>query len=184
MNPVRAVQLCRAAALGCGLLAGCSDSDVDRDVSPPPFEIVLGTGEAAFEPFEGEPDLPLSAGVQGGMHVWASFLVYGSVEDRVHMELSTTLVDVPDSTLVMRATVRPRPALDADGASVRSFAGWPAQIDNARCAHGQRVRLDLSVSPVVGAGAGVASAAYAPAIDSRLCVAQVPAQLRATDCDF
>jgi hypothetical protein len=180
MTTRRAAQRSRALVLGCGLLAGCAESPPDPDLLPSPFEIVLGTGEATFEPFEGEPELLLAAGVQGGMHVWASFLVYGPAEDRVHMELSTTLVDVPDSTLVMRADVRLRPGIDAEGADVWSFAGWPAQVIDAQCAHGQRVRLDLAVYPVAGA----VSPAHEPASDSRYCVAQVPAQLRATDCGF
>jgi hypothetical protein len=184
MKAVRAVHSYGVAVLGCGLLAGCSDTGVDADTSGPPFEVVLGTGEAAFEPFEGEPELPLSAGAQGGMHVWASFLVYDFAEERVHMELSTTLLDVPDSTLVMNANVLLRPALDADGVEVRSFAGWPAQVDNARCANGQRVRLDLALSRVSSAGPKGAGASRAPASDSRVCVAQVPPQLRATDCAF
>jgi hypothetical protein len=181
---MRVVQLCRGAALGGALLAGCSAPGAEPDVAAPPFEVVLGTGEAVFEPFEGEPALPLAAGVQGGMHVWASFLLYGAEEQRVQMELRTTLLDVPDSTFVMNATVQLRPALDADGVNVSSFAGWPAQIDTARCANGHRVRLDLAVFPLVDVSAKAASAAYAPATDSRICVAEVPPQLRATDCDF
>src|SRR5262245_34719311 len=53
------------AALACG-----------GTPEPSELSVVLGTGQAMFEPMEGEPELTLVAGTQGGFHVWASFLAY------------------------------------------------------------------------------------------------------------
>ncbi|MEY4546142.1 MAG: hypothetical protein RL685_2337 [Pseudomonadota bacterium] len=106
---------------------------------------MLGTGEATFEHIAGEPELPLVAGSQGGFHVWASFLAYGFDSSSLDLTLTTT-VDGADNDLVMHARLSTREILDADGVPARSFAGFPAQVRDARCANGQRVRLQLHVA--------------------------------------
>jgi hypothetical protein len=87
----------------------------------------------------------LVAGSQGGFHVWASFLAYGFDSSSLDLTLTTT-VDGADNDLVMHARLSTREILDADGVPARSFAGFPAQVRDARCANGQRVRLQLHVA--------------------------------------
>jgi hypothetical protein len=116
--------------------------------------------------------LRLVAGAQGGSHVWASFLAYGYDEERLDVVLTTTWVDKLDSRLVMRANLSTRQGQDADGEPMQSFAGYPAQIDNARCAHGERVLIELSVTDSSGRRAE----------DSRYCIADVPEGSRASTC--
>ncbi|MEY2932609.1 MAG: hypothetical protein RL033_3358 [Pseudomonadota bacterium] len=135
-----------ARCITCALLAlalsGCGS---DPQSMPGLHSVVLGTGEATFEHIAGEPELPLVAGSQGGFHVWASFLAYGFDSSSLDLTLTTT-VDGADKDLVMHARLTTREILDADGVPARSFAGFPAQVRDARCANGQRVSLQLHVA--------------------------------------
>lgn len=140
--------------------------------TPATQRVVLGTGEARFEQLEGEPELPLVAGSQGGFHVWASFLAYGFDTTAIDLTLTTT-VDGADEGLVMRARLTTREVLDPEGAPVRSFAGFPAQVRDARCAHGQRVSLQL----LVAAPGGDTFAS-----DERHCIALLDPEFRLSDC--
>jgi hypothetical protein len=121
---------------------------------------------------DGEPELPLVHGAQGGFHVWASFLAYGFSSSRLDMLLTTTVDDQPDSSLVMHARITLRDVLDADGNPARSFAGFPAQVKDARCADGHRVGIALHLSEP-GGGASE---------DLRYCVAELDEALRSADC--
>jgi hypothetical protein len=158
-----------AGALGCG-----SASTDAKDMGPPPSElsVVLGTGEAEFEPIDGEPRLRLVAGVQGGFHVWASFLAYGFASDRLDMLLETVVEDDPATRLTMRARLSLRDALDSDGEPMQFFAGFPAQVDDARCAQDKRVRVSVTLADASGASA----------TDERYCIAQVDMAQRRDDC--
>jgi len=135
--------------------------------------VVLGTGEAEFEPIRGEPHLTLVAGVQGGFHVWASFMAYGFSAERVGMTLTTSLDGVDDSSLVMHAQLSTRDALDEAGLPMRAFAGFPAQIKNARCANAHRVRIELSLTDPDDEGS---------AGDMRFCIADVAPVYQLADC--
>ncbi len=142
-----------------------------------PRSVELGTGEVRYEVLEGEPELELSAGSQGGFHVWASFLARGFDGTRLSMVLQTTVVDVEGSTLTMRADLATRPFAAEEGAepdeTVRTLAGYPAQIYDARCSHGERARLDIVLTDETGGSAS----------DTRYCILQVPEAFRRDDCE-
>jgi hypothetical protein len=161
-----------ASALGCG-----ASEEAPLDGSEPPgsndHRVVLGTGEAEFEPMDGEPRLRLAAGVQGGFHVWASFLTHGFTSDRVDMELETMVEDDAATRLVMRARLTLRDTLDADGQPAQSFPGFPAQVYDARCAQDKRVSVAVVLTDVDGASAS----------DERRCIAELDAAQRRDDCE-
>ena len=122
--------------------AGASGSDA---------KVILGTGEAEYEPIEGEPTLEMAAGFQGGFHVWASFLASGFSEERLDMVLVTQLDGEPESApLTMRATLKGTEAVGEEGEPVWSFAGYPAQMRDARCANGRRARVRVTLSDTFG----------------------------------
>ena len=159
------------AALG---VCSCGGSDAAPAPEPPAQTVVLGTGEAEFEPMAGEPPLRLVAGVHGGFHVGASFLVYGFMNDRLDMVLETRVEDDPESALVMRARLTLRETLDENGEPALSFAGFPAQVKDARCAHDRRVSVAVTMSD---------TESPARATDTRYCIAQVDEQQRQADCE-
>jgi hypothetical protein len=162
------------AALACGEPDDGAPVSVDTSLQPDASRaVVLGTGEAEFEPIDGEPHLRLVAGVQGGFHVWASFLAYGFTSDRLDMLLETVVDDEPSQRLVMRARVSTRETLDSSGAPARAFAGFPAQVHDARCAQDKRVRVALTLTDADGASA----------TDERYCVADLEQAQRRSDCE-
>ncbi len=161
-------------ACACAVSA-CGASEASEPTPATPAQrVVLGTGEAEYEPMAGEPPLRLVAGVQGGFHVWASFLVYGFMNDRLDMVLETRVEDDPDTAIVMRARLTLRETLDESGEPALSFAGFPAQVDDARCAHDKRVSVAIALAD---------TESPARASDTRYCIAQVDEQRRQTDCD-
>ncbi|HKO89684.1 MAG TPA: hypothetical protein VJU61_00935, partial [Polyangiaceae bacterium] len=158
-----------SALAGLALVLACG-SDSDQDV--PSTSVTLGTGEAEFEPMDGEPTLRLVRGPQGGFHVWASILAYGFSSPQLDMLLTTTLDEDPESNLVMHARLTMRDVLDANGTPAQSFAGFPAQVKGARCADGRRVGLRLQLSEPGGGSSE----------NLRYCVAEVDEALRSLDC--
>ena len=164
---------CRwAAAALCALSALCAcGSGSSGPESEGSARVVLGTGESEFETMEGEPVITLVHGAQGGFHVWASFLAYGFDAQALDLTL-TTRVDGASEALVMHGHVTTRQLPDADGQSVRSFAGYPAQVRDARCVNGRRVELRLQVSDPLGHSAE----------DVRHCVAEVSEEFRSDQC--
>lgn len=165
----RASSLGLLLALGRGV-AGCGG---ESPAEPLELSVVLGTGQAVFEPMQGEPELTLVAGTQGGFHVWASFLAYNYTAPLLGTLLVTTVDGVPDSRLVMRANLATRETTDADGNIARTFPGFPAQVYNARCAHGRRVQLDITLTDADGRSAE----------DTRYCIASVAPELRSMNCE-
>ncbi|HEY6727736.1 MAG TPA: hypothetical protein VI197_27060 [Polyangiaceae bacterium] len=163
-----------AAALW--LFSACSASD-DPPVTPEPapveVAVELGTGEAEFEPIEGEPTLEMAAGFQGGFHVWLSVLGSGFEDERLDMKFVTALDGVLDSDLTMRATQKGRQVTNAEGEVFWTFAGYPGQVKDARCAHGKRVRLQVTLSDPVGR----------EATDERFCIVALDEQYRSEDCE-
>ena len=161
-----------ALALGAALLGCGSGSEQTEDpVSGASQSVVLGTGEAEFESMEGEPQIRLVHGAQGGFHVWASFLAYGFESEALDLTL-TTSVEGAAENLVMHARLTTREVLDAEGNPARSFAGFPAQVRDARCADGRRVELRLHLSEPAGGAAD----------DVRHCVAEVAEEFRTIEC--
>lgn len=137
--------------------------EVQVDAGAPP-SLFLGTGEALFEAWEGRPRLGLSAGAQGGYHVWVSFVVsglspYGPNDNLLGVELSTQRQGVSGSRLFFQADLATRlyePDSDStlpSGPGVRTFAGYPAQIAAAPCANGQQIKLKLTVTGADGLSA-------------------------------
>jgi len=164
--PVAALLVSGAAlALACG-------GGTDGNPAASETSVVLGTGEAEFEPMDGEPTLRLVQGAQGGFHVWASMLAYGFSSPQLDMLLTTSVDDEPDSRLVMHARLTMRDVLDPSGNPAQSFAGFPAQVKGARCADGRRVGLELQLSEPGGGASG----------DVRYCVAEVDEASRSADC--
>ena len=156
-----------------GLLAcwGCGTEDSSgRDEST--VTVVLGTGSDTFEAIESEPTLTLIKGLQGGFHIWTSFLVYGFETDVVRMELSTRWEGVTESIIEMDGNVAVFPAKDPAGVDAKASVGWPALIYNPTCAHGKTLRFDITVRDMDG---NVAN-------DIRRCIADVPEADRSSDC--
>jgi len=120
---------------------------------------------------DGEPQIRLVHGAQGGFHVWSSFLAYGFSSPALDL-LLTTRVEGASEPLVMHARLSTREVVDADGVPARSFAGFPGQVRDARCADGRRVELELQLSEPSGASA----------TDVRHCIAQVDAEFRSAEC--
>jgi hypothetical protein len=161
--------VCCAAAVslsawGCG--AG--------EATPTPSQeraVLLGTGEARFESMEGEPQLTLVAGVQGGFHVWASFLAYGFTSRTLEMVLTTSVEGTPE-VIPNRANLTMKDTVDAEGTPAFTFAGFPAQVYDARCSHGKRVRIDVKLSDTDG---GIAE-------DTRYCTVYLDESRRSPNC--
>lgn len=154
------------------LLTGACGGPEGEPLPTGAVAVTLGTGEARYESLEGEPQLPLVAGVQGGQHVWASFLAYGFTSGAVAMLLTTSVEEAPESRLSMRANLTPRQVLDDQGELAYTFAGFPAQVYGAPCAHGKRVRIDLTLSDDSGRVAA----------DTRYCIADVEEARRSQRC--
>ena len=152
--------------------AGCGQPVVTIQPVPKEVEVELGTGEAEFQPIEGEPTIEMAAGVQGGFHVWASLMARGFEERELDVDLVTTVVDVDDSELIMRPTLRGDQSVDDDGVPLWSFTGYPAQVKGAQCANGKRVHLEVTVTDSEGR----------EATDERYCIVSLAEQYR-SDCN-
>jgi hypothetical protein len=154
------------------LLALCACGGEPAEGTSGAQRVVLGTGEASFERIEGEPELPLVAGAQGGFHVWASFLAYGFDTTAIDLTLTTRVAGASEN-LVMRARLTTREVVDPEGLPARSFAGFPAQVRDARCADRRRVSLQLHVA----APGGDASAS-----DERQCIVLLDPEFQLDEC--
>lgn len=167
-----------AVAAFAVLASACSGGPTlewSGEETPSPPEgprVVLGTGEAEFEPMEGEPTIQLAAGSQGGFHVWTSFLAYGFDEERLAMHLKSSVEGLEPSTLNMRADLTTKEIIDENGEPARTFAGYPGQIDRARCANGRRVALELTLTDSEGREAS----------DVRHCIVELDERYWADDC--
>lgn len=171
-------------ALGCGEppqviggMGGSGGSGADGAGggagAPPVPLVVLGTGEAEFEPMEDEPTLDMAAGFQGGFHVWTSLIAYHFDEILLDMVLVTEIDGEPDSALTMRHTLRGTEGVDAEGEPAWTFAGYPAQVRDARCANGKRLRIEVTL---LGSDGREAS-------DERYCYLALDEDYRDDDCD-
>lgn len=165
---VGAVLLCMASACG-----GQGDEDPPVVLEPDPATVELGTGEAEFEPMLDEPTIEMAAGFQGGFHVWTSFLASGFTDQRLDMVLVTELDGVADSDLTMRATLKGNEVENDAGDVLWTFAGYPGQVKDARCAHGKRVRLHVTLSDPEGH----------EATDERYCIVSLAEEYRDDDCE-
>jgi hypothetical protein len=166
--------VCIAFASGAAL-AGCGSDD---GTSEPPGasgpRVVLGTGREAFEALDSEGSVPLIKGIQGGFHVWTSFLAYGFDNDVLRMELRTSWDGLPESTLEMPGNVAVRPTVDPQGNPALVSLGWPASIFNPACANGRRLSIEITVRDTQ---AGLS------ANDARYWIAEVNEADRSQDCE-
>lgn len=154
-------------------LPSCSGGGASPSEPATAARLLLGTGEESYEPIEGEPVLPLVAGIQGGFHVWATFLGYGFEGDRLRMRATTTWG--PNGAYVFasnQAAIRVHEVVDENGETALEGNGWPAQIELARCSQDQRVLLEMTVSDDFGRMAS----------DRRTFISSVQEELRGTDC--
>jgi hypothetical protein len=159
-------------ALALSFATACGSNSDGAAHSDSSHSVVLGTGEAEFQPMDDEPEITLVHGAQGGFHVWASFLAYGFDAERLDMVLTTSVDGSTDEPLVMHASLTTREVTDDQGLPARTFAGFPAQIRNAPCVNGQRVRVDLKLSEAGGD----------PSEDARYCIAEVSEAFRSDSC--
>jgi hypothetical protein len=177
MRRAPATPACFFAALACAL-AGCGPSASDgedgaADAGSAGPRVVLGTGREAFEALGSDGTVPLIKGIQGGFHVWTSFLAYGFDTDVVRMELTTHWDELEESVLEMAGNVAVRPATDAAGMPARLSLGWPASIFNPACANGRRLGIDLTIRDT---SAGLSAS------DSRFWIVDVAEEDRSSDC--
>lgn len=156
--------LLACVALGCG-----ADSGEDVPTGP---RVILGTGREQFQMLEPEAAVPLIKGIQGGFHVWTSFIAYGFDTDVLRMELATRWDTLEDSVLEMKGNVSVNPMPDERGEVGLASLGWPATIFNPACANGRRLRLDLTVLDTEGHTAS----------DRRYCIVDVAEEDRSSDC--
>jgi hypothetical protein len=168
------------AVLGVAVCVGCGSDDeqtaepaADADLAADGPRVVLGSGREAFEMVPADGVVPLIKGIQGGFHVWTSFLVYGFDTDVVRMELTTRWDMLDDSLLEMKGNVAVRPATDPSGVPALVSLGWPASIFNPACANGRRLDLTLTVRDE---DAGISAS------DARHWVVDVAEEDRSTDC--
>ena len=134
--------------------------------------VLLGTGREAFEEVAADGHVSLIMGLQGGYHVWTSFLVYELEAEVVRMELSTRWDGVEGSQEQNAGNVSLRPMVDGAGNSALASLGWPMSIYNPTCADGQRLMLDLRVIDDSGLAL----------TDSRQWIVDVAEEYRSSDC--
>ena len=112
--------------------------------------MTLGRGELEFAPLSEDDELPFVAGAQGGHHVFVSFRVVNMDPKRMHVKVTTAVADHPELDLTREGRVNFEPDMsDADGASgsqTYAYAGWPAQILEAPCHPGERVRIEVTLT--------------------------------------
>lgn len=161
------------AALALAGLSGCGSDGADpagsEEEGP---RVQLGTGRTVFEPLPEDGRVTLIAGIQGGFHVWTSFVAEGFSSSLLRMDLATRWDAREDSSMSVSGSITVRPARDAAGDEVLGMIGWPAGIFNPTCANGQRLRVDVSVEDVDGRSAS----------DSRHWYVDVPEEHRSSDC--
>jgi hypothetical protein len=135
--------------------------------------VVLGTGQHAFEPLGDNAEVSLIKGIQGGWHVWTSFLTYGFDTDVLRMEIDTRWEGDEESVVPGGpGNVRLRPVEDATGAPALASVGWPAIVYNPTCAHGQRLLINVTLMDTEGRAAS----------DTRRWIMEVPEADRSSDC--
>lgn len=176
-NVRRSARRSRRAGVALSVLlvmaaSACGDAE-PAPLDTPGFRVVLGTGQQQFEPLDDDVPVPLIKGIQGGWHVWTSFLAYGFDTDVLRMDLTTRWEGVDESVLGGPGNVAVRPVRDASGAAALASVGWPAVVFNPTCAHGHFLRVTLTVNDSEGRSAR----------DTRRWIMEVPEADRSSDCD-
>lgn len=130
------------------LLSSCAGTVDEPEGSPE--RVLIGTGQSEYEPLDGVTELPLVPGLQGGYHVWASFRAYGFVGDRLRMAIATEWGEDGEHRWPSELWIRVREVVDDEGMVALEAAGYTAQIQNPRCAHGARLDLTLELRDEAG----------------------------------
>ncbi len=140
----RALSLSVARLLLCASLACCGGGSDTPAVS---VELVLGTGEANFEPFMPGDPLELYAGTQGGHHVWLSVRVEGLEPEGIlfQLDVDPTPPAPPALTEVQLDFV---PV--AGQANTYELVGWPARVLAPECVVGHPVTLTVRLEDTQG----------------------------------
>jgi hypothetical protein len=145
---------CMQAAM-VSMLAGCAvagDEAGDGGPDDPAAEasMTLGRGELEFAPLSEDDELPFVAGAQGGHHVFVSFRIVNMDPRRMHVRVTTSIFEHPELDLTREGRVNFEPdPIGADGAADShsyTYAGWPAQILEAPCHPGERVRIQVTLT--------------------------------------
>jgi hypothetical protein len=153
--------------VGLVVFAACGSNEPDGP------RVALGSGREAFEEVAADGVVPLIKGIQGGYHVWTSFLLYGFDTDIARMELTTAWDTLDESRIEMNGNVSLRPVMDPAGVPALVSLGWPASIFNPACANGKRLELTLTVRDQK---AGISAS------DARRWVVDVALEDRSPDC--
>lgn len=129
------------------------------DAGAPALVVELGTGERSFEALAEGDVLPLTAGSQGGHHVWVSLRVRDAEPGLFTIFVRAQLVDLEDGTLGGRGRVRmERANTDAgdagDAGDAVQYAGWPAQLARPDCAGDYALRIVANVESPDGRRGG------------------------------
>ncbi len=124
------------------LAAGCGEPG---DAGGGTAAVEVGTGEWEFVPLVDGEEVTLTAGSQGGFHVWTSVRSAGVSTGRVRMEITTTTEGSPFEPEHSDVMVDMTPA---DG--MAAFLGWPAQLLHPGCADGHIVHLEARVTDRAG----------------------------------
>jgi hypothetical protein len=132
-----------------GVALALSVGSCGGDSEPPPV-LLLGTGEASFEPAISGDTLTLYAGTQGGHHVWLSMRMRGFDLESVRMILDVIPEPPapPAHTEVALQFIR-----RADGTPddlPYEYAGWPARVLAPECAVEKTVLLRVQLLDDLG----------------------------------
>jgi hypothetical protein len=137
------------------MLAGCAGAgnesgDGGPDDPAAEASMTLGRGELEFAPLSEDDELPFVAGAQGGHHVFVSFRIVNMDPRRMHVQVTTAIFGRPELDLTRegRVNFEPDPSEpdgEADSQSY-AYAGWPAQILEAPCHPGERVRIQVELT--------------------------------------
>jgi len=112
----------------------------------------LGTGEAAFEPLVDGQDVDLTAGAQGGHHLWLSMEAEGLASGRCEMHVSVWAEDDLEGRQDSWVGVRVNPAPDGAPGTLE-YVGWPGLIAHPECFVERRVHFRVELTDERGAHA-------------------------------
>ena len=114
--------------------------------------LTLGTGEAEFTPLVDGQDVDLTAGAQGGHHLWLSMRTEGLDPGRCELHVSVWAEDDPDNAQNSWVGVRMSPAPDGAPGTLE-YIGWPGLIANPECFVEKRVHFLVEITDERGAHA-------------------------------
>jgi hypothetical protein len=112
----------------------------------------LGTGEAEFVPLVDGQDVDLTAGAQGGHHLWLSMRSQGLASGRCELRVSVWAEDDPEGRQDSWVSVRVNPAPDGAPGTLE-YIGWPGLIARPECFVERRVHFSVELTDERGARA-------------------------------